>query len=1169
MNSRRSGAATLGVMKPNFALKLSLDGIALLKRSSPGWDLVGEVAADADDLSEQVSALRDMAELLIPGDAGCKVVIPNDQIRFLTVPAGPAEPRARQRAVELALDGATPYALDELVFDCNVAGDQLQIAAVANETLEEAEVFARDHGFRVLSYVATPDTGTYMGEPFFGTGPTVGADEAIEPDILPIRVLGRVRMPEPVAPVSDVAEIVDEVVSEPKAAQAELPLDVAETPDDGAADAGTGDDLTDADSSSGETPAPASEISDVSADQPSDAAPDTPPEDPPGTLLTFSSVRRAAPDTGPNTGPRADAPARPARRGGLNLAPALREAGPDAATAPSPQTPFAPAAQASPGAAPKLDPVAPATAADQTAPALGTALLEDEGDPEAAPALTALPQSDGTAPPVALDQAADTPSPARPNLRAMFKLDAATPDGAAEAQDEPGDAKPGLLARITSVVQGLRPNSAEKGSAETGSAETAPKEPLDGAKPDGDEAPQDKPAGLLSRLLTRKSPDTSDQSEVQSEAPETPEAKEKRSILGSVTSLFAGKAAEADDKTDQALTARGLTDPDTKADDAPDTKAAPKEVAKGAPMGGAASAKSKTTKAKSAKKPKTAKGRIDLPVDDAPKDDDVDAAQAAALSASLTKAKTPTAQTEADRMTVFGARRAQQERRSPRFLGLILTVILLLFMAGVAAWAKVFMDDSLSALLRRSPAVETVAIPAAPAGDNMVAAAIAPTSPVQVQPVAPTAPQGTELAALPQTQTLPSPSAPAPSETVPDQAGATPPQTEAGVQARYAATGIWHRAPDAPTPPTATQGLEARPAAFGPVALRDPAQRLRLAQPDATPQAQTRTGPPEPPVQIIQGPPPLTPPARPNLPQRTEAAPAPATPGPFAEFRPKARPGSTSVAFDTPVAAPAPADTTEAVETPAPVEVAEPERPRKVLPQDLPAVLRPPAPIDGDPDRATQSAGVTDPGAVTPPQGQTGDPDDVAIASQASLAATGVAAVRPRPRPVATGDEAAADVPGETADGTATDGETRAAAAAGLASTVDIENLAAAREGTRPEADFVALRPQRRPDNIAQLAAAARARPVPPPAVTPSVPSRASVTRQATIQNAIDLSQINLIGVYGQPTSRRALIRLENGRYRKVKVGDRLDGGRILAIGEDSLRYQKDGRNLSLAMPAN
>ncbi|MEC9310704.1 MAG: hypothetical protein VYA97_03010, partial [Pseudomonadota bacterium] len=70
-----------------------------------------------------------------------------------------------------------------------------------------------------------------------------------------------------------------------------------------------------------------------------------------------------------------------------------------------------------------------------------------------------------------------------------------------------------------------------------------------------------------------------------------------------------------------------------------------------------------------------------------------------------------------------------------------------------------------------------------------------------------------------------------------------------------------------------------------------------------------------------------------------------------------------------------------------------------------------------------------------------------------------------------------------------------------------------------------------------------------------------------TLRNAINLNRINLIGVYGQPSDRRALVRLSNGRYRKVKVGDRIDGGRVLAIGDASLRYQKNGRNLTLDMP--
>jgi hypothetical protein len=45
------------------------------------------------------------------------------------------------------------------------------------------------------------------------------------------------------------------------------------------------------------------------------------------------------------------------------------------------------------------------------------------------------------------------------------------------------------------------------------------------------------------------------------------------------------------------------------------------------------------------------------------------------------------------------------------------------------------------------------------------------------------------------------------------------------------------------------------------------------------------------------------------------------------------------------------------------------------------------------------------------------------------------------------------------------------------------------------------------------------------------------------------------------------LVRLSNGRYQKVKVGDRIDGGRVSAIGDAELRYKKGSRNLTLKMP--
>lgn len=80
-------------------------------------------------------------------------------------------------------------------------------------------------------------------------------------------------------------------------------------------------------------------------------------------------------------------------------------------------------------------------------------------------------------------------------------------------------------------------------------------------------------------------------------------------------------------------------------------------------------------------------------------------------------------------------------------------------------------------------------------------------------------------------------------------------------------------------------------------------------------------------------------------------------------------------------------------------------------------------------------------------------------------------------------------------------------------------------------------------------------------AASPSIATSASVARQATREGAINLRQMNLIGVFGSESDRRALIRMSNGQVVSVRVGDRLDGGQVAAIGESELRYVKNGRN--------
>ena len=82
----------------------------------------------------------------------------------------------------------------------------------------------------------------------------------------------------------------------------------------------------------------------------------------------------------------------------------------------------------------------------------------------------------------------------------------------------------------------------------------------------------------------------------------------------------------------------------------------------------------------------------------------------------------------------------------------------------------------------------------------------------------------------------------------------------------------------------------------------------------------------------------------------------------------------------------------------------------------------------------------------------------------------------------------------------------------------------------------------------------------------PSIPTSASVAREATQTRAINLRQVNLIGVMGTQSSRRALVRLSNGRVVTVRVGEQLDGGQVTAIGDSELRYNRRGRDVVLRL---
>jgi len=87
-----------------------------------------------------------------------------------------------------------------------------------------------------------------------------------------------------------------------------------------------------------------------------------------------------------------------------------------------------------------------------------------------------------------------------------------------------------------------------------------------------------------------------------------------------------------------------------------------------------------------------------------------------------------------------------------------------------------------------------------------------------------------------------------------------------------------------------------------------------------------------------------------------------------------------------------------------------------------------------------------------------------------------------------------------------------------------------------------------------------------PTAGMPDLPTTITVAKQATVKNAINLSKVSLIGVYGSSANRRALFRSPNGKFLKVKIGDQLDGGKVAAIGDNEVSYVKHGRTIVLKM---
>lgn len=200
--------------------------------------------------------------------------------------------------------------------------------------------------------------------------------------------------------------------------------------------------------------------------------------------------------------------------------------------------------------------------------------------------------------------------------------------------------------------------------------------------------------------------------------------------------------------------------------------------------------------------------------------------------------------------------------------------------------------------------------------------------------------------------------------------------------------------------------------------------------------------------------------------------------------------------------------------------------------------------------------------SVTPPENPQADIEPVLNDARSLLTTNGTPLIdlRPRPRPALSVLEAPAQ---QQTDALAllrpkTRPDTISALSDAMATPAPDTGLTAVpTPKIRPNAlQTTVLSPEEAEGDEAAVTSAA-----------PRIPSNAKVAEEATIQNALKLNDLNLIGVYGSGSSKRALVRFANGKRQMVSVGDRLDGGKVAAIGDTELRYVKGGRNVVLKLP--
>ncbi|MEM9248410.1 MAG: hypothetical protein AAGB05_06890 [Pseudomonadota bacterium] len=1165
-------------MSAPFRLILDHDGISLAK---PGQDApLARVGLDDRNFDAGVAQMRQIladagghasktapnASTAAAGQYGVAVVLPDSQILYTETPASGLDDVADAARVRNALEGTTPYELEELRWDWALEGKTLRIAVVASETIAEAEAFVTGHGFVPLSYVGAPPAEGFPRPPRFtpaGPHDDVERDEAAEP-ALPDTYTDTPEAIEALSSVpeeqTELAERAADVAASAEAAEVEGLRLLARTTEEADAEETVFEDAALADAAPRTAAAPPDLPTATDATEPErDAAP---------VLGSFTSVRaalerarRANADKAEATGETQSDLEGTTAKAGLSRLRAEARSG-------SPSKPIVAQLPEERGAQETKVQIAATESASQERTLLQTiratpdhetraASVSDNGatsSPERGSAGDA-PAADGKIPDVSLETGSDAGEAGSPKIGGATRSDGQASVKRREIRRRSVNAvvpapvgvvpsKTTPMAEAESLtVFGARRQGVERrsGSRLLGLALTAALLAIMGFVAlwslwFGD-VDQPTPLALIEPAGT-----------------ETPGA-------SVADASEAGLSVEDANGALEMATPRITPLPE----DAPESVTGPDEQIAD-PAETVVAAPAQTTAA----------------ADPAP-------------AAVATPEVSPSDAARPAPSPVAGSDVAQPNSTPP----------------SVAPSRAAQADTSQSALVvdPLAPAVGT-----GPSSDETTSALADPV------PAVPTGARTTTTAAAPSPSAGPAQRASVPQVAGTEVASSASPDVSAQVRLDLSGSAEAPRAADVPGLVTAAL---TPPGGAAPTPLRLPGRSLPDAQRrDARPAA------PEPPLPrgsflgsdglvvpledgalapggyaLFTGQPPILPPRRPDGTASTsEAADDPASrsiPDPLEGARPRARPADAPV--DDSALSP-PQDTAEApeeglVEEPTVTE-ALPEGEVGTPEEGIVTAAAPPqtdAPgtgpdplLDSPADTLETNAPSVDPAlAGAQPRGRPeGFADTIAERAAAAERADAIAqeqaeaAAAALAQAEAEAAERAAQIAADTASATRL-----AVPAAPLppARPRTMAQIVARAEAPRPspsavapptEAEETADAP-RAPAAAQAAAASAVAAPAPnapvirrSDRVRPSEPSSALVARQATQTNALRLNRVTLIGVYGSASQRRALVRLPSGRYVKVQVGDRLDGGRVTSMTRDSLQYTKSGRAVELEMPS-